>query len=97
MQAIQYRNLFKAWKEFSEALDNKILDIEFRGRVHDAYYKSLEAVIGDDDRWDWIGWWVLDNQFGKNGLTGYMTFENDERVDVKDQEDLIKVLVRMEK
>ena len=97
MQAIQYRNLFRAWEEFTKALDHKILDVEFKGSVHDAYYKSIEAVIGDDNRWEWIGWWVLDNNFGKNGLTGSQSFgpEYAEKMKIKTQDDLIAVLVRM--
>jgi hypothetical protein len=98
MRNKDYKTLLDNWQELKDALDQPILDVDFVCTLHELFYKSIEVSIGDESRWGWLEWWVNENDFGQKGLVGTQSFGKDfeEKMPIKTEEDLIKVLVRMD-
>jgi hypothetical protein len=68
--------------------------IDFTGPLFETVWRAIEATTSVVDPYDWIGWFIHDNEYGKNGLEADI---DNKTIKVKSVKDLHTVIKRSEK
>jgi hypothetical protein len=68
--------------------------IDFTGPLFETVWRTIEAATCVVDPYDWIGWFIHDNEYGKNGLEADI---DNKTIKVKSVKDLHTVIKRSEK